>query len=145
LGRGKAGRPRRVAWPHRLKPEGVAVIKIKKKTKKKTASAAKTRRPVRKKVKRTKWLDPRTKTPLIDDYARKMSSFLKAMADGVIDEKEVKAQETRLVGLMKKVEPQLDDELHAQVTQLLCQLTVYDLMQTMSALHRNRPVHTFHG
>jgi hypothetical protein len=116
-----------------------------KKVKKKPAKPAKAKRPVRKKVKRTKWLDPRTKTPLIDNYARQMSSFLKAMADGVIDEKEVKAQEARLVGLMKKVEPKLDDELHEKVTQLLCQLTVYDLMQTMTALHKNRPAHTFHG
>ena len=53
---------------------------------------------------------------MIAEQAQRLESFLAAMADGVIDESELQAQEARLVKLMKEVEPLLDDELHAKVT-----------------------------
>jgi hypothetical protein len=109
----------------------------------KKKSAAK--RAPKKAPKRTKWLDPKTKSPLIDDYARQMGSFLKAVADGDVDAAEVKAQEARLVKLMKRIEPKLDDDLHAQVTELLCELTVYDMMQVMTSLSDTRPPTRFRG
>ena len=37
-----------------------------------------------------------------------------AMADGRIDKKELEDQEERLVTLMKKVEPELNDRLHGR-------------------------------
>ena len=67
------------------------------------------------------------------------------MADGVVDTAEVKAQEKRLVALMKKVEPKLNDELHEKVTELLCELTAYDLMQVLHAMHAKRPKSVFRG
>jgi hypothetical protein len=67
------------------------------------------------------------------------------MADGVVDTGEVKKQEGRLVALMKKIEPRLDDDLHAQVTRLLCELTVYDIMQVMLTTEKTRPEPRFHG
>jgi hypothetical protein len=93
---------------------------------------------------RVSWLDDKG-TPLIDDYARQLESFLKTMADGKVDEGELKAQEKRLVALMKEVEPQLSDELHAKVTQLLCELTAFDLMQTFYTLQQARPKTRFRG
>lgn len=84
-------------------------------------------------VGRVAWLDEKTQTPLIDDYARQMTSFVKAMADGVIEEREVLEQEARVVELMKEIEPLLDDGLHRKVTQLLCEVAVYDLMQMLQA------------
>jgi len=80
---------------------------------------------------RNAWLDDQTDTPLIDDYAKRLGSFLDAMADGRVDKSELKAQEKRLVALMKAVEPKLDDGLHEQVTSLLCELTAYNVMQTV--------------
>jgi hypothetical protein len=109
------------------------------------APAAKKRTAPKKPARRTKWLDPKLKTPLIEGYARKMKSFLTAMADGVIEKRELKQQEKRLVSLMKKVEPRLDDELHEQVTHLLCEITVYDMMQMLVELHDARPESRFRG
>ena len=47
---------------------------------------------------RNHWLDEKTETPLIDEYVKKLGSFLEAMADGKIDASELKAQEDRVVG-----------------------------------------------
>jgi hypothetical protein len=88
---------------------------------------------------RPKWFDDASHEPLIDDYARQLDSFLQTMADGVVDENEIKAQEVRLVGLMKEIEPLLDDALHATVTRLLCELTAYDIMQMLHSLQASRP------
>lgn len=96
-------------------------------------------------VRRSLWLDDEARTPIIDRYARQLGTFLEAMADGVVDAAELKRQETRLVKLMKEVEPQLDDALHAKVTRLLCELTAYDIMQITHALYETRPKSTFHG
>ena len=87
---------------------------------------------------RQSWLDESTQTPLIDEYTEKLSTFIEAMADGRIDASELSAQERRLVDLVKKVEPQLSDEQHADVTQLLCELTAYNVMQTLASLQAAR-------
>lgn len=99
----------------------------------------------KKATKRLRWLDPKTDTPLIDNYARQMTSFVQALADGVIDDAEIKDQEKRLVALMKEVEPRLDDELHELVTRLLCEVTVYDMMQILSSVQQARPATRFRG
>lgn len=91
------------------------------------------------------WFDESSDMPIIAEEARRLESFLAAMADGVVDESEIKAQQTRLVELMKEVEPLLDDELHAKVTQLLCELTAYDLMQVLHTMHKTRPKTVFRG
>ena len=94
---------------------------------------------------RQSWLDEATQTPMIDQYARKLGSFIEAMADGKIDDAEMAAQEERVAGLMKEIEPQLDDSTHAKVTELLCELTAYDLMQVLHAVHQARPKVEFRG
>lgn len=91
------------------------------------------------------WFDEQTNAPQIDQYARKLTSFIEAMADGRIEAAELKAQETRLTTLMKEVEPQLNDALHAKVTQLLCELTAYDLMQMLHEMQKSRPKTAFRG
>lgn len=93
---------------------------------------------------RSSWLDKQD-TPLIDTYARRMDSFVQTVADGKVDQAEIKAQEARLVRLMKEIEPQLDDTLHEKVTQLLCELTAYDLMQMLHTIQQNRPRTVFRG
>lgn len=96
-------------------------------------------------AKRLSWLDADAKSPAIERYARQLGSFIDAMADGVVDAAEVKAQEKRLVALMKDVEPKLNNEMHEKVTQLLCELTAYDLMQVLHAMHVQRPKSVFQG
>lgn len=94
---------------------------------------------------RTHWFDEQTQTPIIDQHARKLTTFLEALADGKIDEKEIKSQETRVYNLLKDLEPRLDDDLHARVTDLLCELTAYDLMQMLLQMQQSRPKTTFRG
>lgn len=94
---------------------------------------------------RTSWFDEKSQTPQIEQYARNLTSFMEALADGKVDEAELQAQEARLTAIMKEVEPLLDDNLHGKVTQLLCELTAYDLMQTLHEMQRSRRKTTFRG
>lgn len=91
------------------------------------------------------WLDETSSAPILADQARRLESFLAAVADGVVDENEVRAQEARLVEVMKEVEPLLSPELHEHVTRLLCELVAYDLMQVMHAIGEARPKTVFRG
>jgi len=127
-------------------------VKKTKKTVKKVAPR-KAARPVRKskpqaarsKPARLSWLDETGTTPQIDSYARKLRTFMAALADGVVDDAEVAAQEQRLVKLMKEIEPELSATLHGRVTELLCELTAYDIMRLLHAMHATRPKHVFRG
>ena len=94
---------------------------------------------------RTSWFDEKSQSPQIEQYARNLTSFTDALADGKVDDAELKAQEARVTSLMKEVEPQLDDALHAKVTQLLCELTAYDLMQMLREMQKSRRQTVFHG
>ena len=94
---------------------------------------------------RQSWLDDKAETSLIDGYVQKLGSFVDAMADGRIDDAELAAQEKRLTTLMKEVEPALSDAQHAQVTKLLCELSAYNIMQTLNSLQNARPKTTFRG
>src|SRR5262245_39428217 len=91
---------------------------------KKPAKAAKTTGG-----KRVNWIDPDAQTPLLNEYAQQMGSFVKALSDGVVEESEIAEQERQVVALMKEIEPKLSDEMHEKVTRLLCEVTVYDMMQ----------------
>lgn len=94
---------------------------------------------------RTAWLDPSSDAPLIGQYAERLGSFLEAMADGRIDESELKAQQDRVAAIMKAVEPKLDDALHEEVTRLLCELSAYNIMHTVHQLVTAQPKTRFRG
>lgn len=120
--------------------------KAKKAAKKKSAARA-AKKPARAaaKSKRLSWLDDKTRNPLIDDYAREAESLVKALADGRIDEHEIAEQEARLADLMEEVEAMLSDRQHAKVTELLCEMAVYDMMQVLHAVQASRPSTQFVG
>lgn len=94
---------------------------------------------------RTSWLDEDSKSVRIDDYARQLDTFVAALADGRIDDKELTDQEARVVKLMKEVEPLLADPIHERVTELLCELSAFNVMQLLHSLHEARPKTTFRG
>jgi hypothetical protein len=96
-------------------------------------------------AKRISWFDEKSQMPLIETYAQQLDSFVQTMADGKVEEREIRDQEARLVALMKEVEPLLTDEQHEKVTQLLCELTAYDLMQTLHMIQEARPKTVFRG
>jgi hypothetical protein len=114
-----------------------------KKTRPAVRKAAKVKKE-RRGANRQSWLDAAAQTPMIDHYARELSTFIEAMADGRIEDSELKSQETRLVKLMKEIEPELSDELHAKVTKLLCEVTAYDIMHMLNAMAQSGP-HRFQG
>jgi hypothetical protein len=91
------------------------------------------------------WIDEDADTPLIAEGAKRLDSFVAAMADGKVTDSEVKAQEKRVMKLLKEIEPQLDGKLHESVTELLCELTAYDMMQMLNMMHESRPVSKFRG
>ncbi len=94
---------------------------------------------------RKSWLDDKAESTLIDDYARDLSGFIEAMADGVMEAQEVQQQEQRVVALMKQIEPQLDDKMHEQVTKLLCEISAFSVMQVLHELYEARPKVAFRG
>ena len=91
------------------------------------------------------WFDETSSTLVITDHAKRLDSFLQAIADGKVTDEEVKTQEARVVKLMKEIEPQLNPQLHEQVTQLLCEVTAYDMMQSLNMMQSARPVTKFRG
>lgn len=94
---------------------------------------------------RASWLDEDSNTPLIAQQAQRLDTFIAAMADGRIDDKELASQESRVVALMREIEPQLSDAQHQKVTQLLCELTAYDVMQMVHSIGAARAATTFRG
>jgi hypothetical protein len=91
------------------------------------------------------WFDETSNEPIIAEHAKRLDSFLQAIADGKVTDEEVKTQEARVVKLMKELEPHLDAKLHDQVTQLLCEVTAYDMMQSLNMMQSARPVAKFRG
>ncbi|MFM7184249.1 MAG: hypothetical protein ACKO4Z_05685 [Planctomycetota bacterium] len=94
---------------------------------------------------KTPWFDDSTDTPLIAEYARKLDSFLDAIADSRVETRELDDQEKRVVALMKEVEPLLSPEAHEKVTRLLCEVTAYDLMQALHMAGHARSKTKFRG
>jgi hypothetical protein len=94
---------------------------------------------------KTPWFDAASDSPLLAEYARKLDSFLDVVADGKVDSGELEEQEKRVVSLMKEVEPMLSPEAHDKVTQLLCEVTAYDLMNTFHMAGVSRPRTRFQG
>jgi hypothetical protein len=91
------------------------------------------------------WFDEQANTPLISDKAQQLDSFVAALADGQVTDAELRSQEQRVVKLLKEIEPQLEPKLHERVTELLCELTAYDIMQTINMMQQSRPVSKFRG
>jgi hypothetical protein len=91
------------------------------------------------------WVDEDTDLPLITERARQLDSFVEAIADGKVTDAEVKAQEARVMRLLKEIEPQLDPKLRERVTELLCELSAYDMMQVLNIMSHSRPLSKFRG
>ena len=74
----------------------------------------------------------RSHTPIIADKARRAETFFASAGRGQ-DRRggNSRPRRSRLVALMEEIEPQLEPALHDKVTDLLCELTVYDFMQAM--------------
>ncbi len=87
---------------------------------------------------RNSWFDDKAEHPMIQEQATKLDSFTSALADGVISQQELNGQEGRLVAAMKKLEADLNDDLHAKVTTVLVELSAYNVMRLLHELHAER-------
>ena len=87
---------------------------------------------------KTSWFDDRAEHPTLHERVENLESFTAAMADGVVDKKELEGQEQRLTAAMKALEPQLTDDLHAQVTGVMIELTAYNIMRLLHELQTER-------
>ena len=87
---------------------------------------------------RGSWFDDRTEHPLIHEQMQKLESFTTALADGVVTQPELAGQEERLTAVMKALEGQLSDELHAKVTTVLVELSAYNVMRLLHELQAER-------
>ena len=87
---------------------------------------------------RTSWFDEDEAHPVVLESVSKLESFTSALADGVVEKSELAGQEQRLVAAMKYLEVELNDELHAKVTNVLVELTAYNVMRLLHELHSER-------
>ena len=87
---------------------------------------------------RTSWFDEKAEHPAVLQQVQKLESFTSALADGVVEKKELESQERRLATAMKGLEPELSDELHAKVTTVLVELTAYNIMRLLHELNTER-------
>ena len=92
---------------------------------------------------RTSWFDEKAEHEAIQERVSKLDSFTSALADGVVSKKELGSQEQRLVAAMKKVESELNDDLHSKVTTVLVELTAYNVMRLLHELQAERARVTF--
>jgi hypothetical protein len=89
-------------------------------------------------VAKTSWFDEKAEHPLVQEQVTRLESFTAAMADGIVSKQEVTGQEQRLVTVMKTLEPELSDDLHAKVTTVLVELTAYNVMRLLHELQTER-------
>ena len=87
---------------------------------------------------RMSWFDEEAEHPVVLDRVNKLESFTSALADGVVQNDELAAQEQRLVSAMKHLEAGLNDELHEDVTNVLVELTAYNVMRLLHDLQAER-------
>jgi hypothetical protein len=87
---------------------------------------------------RTSWFDDKAEHPVIQERIAKLDSFTTALADGIVSRKELSGQEQRLTAAMKKLEPELSDDLHSKVTAVLIELAAYNVMRVLHELQTER-------
>jgi hypothetical protein len=92
---------------------------------------------------RIDWFDEKTHVPVIDEQVHKLSAFVDAMADGVIDKGELEKQTASVVAAMEAVQGDLNDSQHQKVTQLLVELSAYNIMRLLHELQQTRMQRAF--
>jgi len=87
---------------------------------------------------RIDWLDEKTNVPVIDEQVQKLTTFVEAMADGVIEKTELEKQQSSVVQAMKAVQGDLNDAQHEKVTRLLVELSAYNIMRLLHELYARK-------
>ena len=87
---------------------------------------------------RINWFDEQAEHPMIHEQVQKLDSFTSALADGVVSAKELSGQEQRLMTALRTLEGELSDDLHAKVTDVLVELSAYNVMRLLHELQAER-------
>ena len=73
---------------------------------------------------KSRWFDEESNELMFAKYATQMDSWKAAMADGIIEPREIEEQAARVGKLLRALEPKLSDELHEQITNVFYEIAV---------------------
>ncbi len=83
---------------------------------------------------RKSWFDPESSEMMFSEYMEQMESWQAALADGVVEPKEVQQQAQRVAEMLRALEPKLSDELHEELTQIFYEWAVLMGMERLVQL-----------
>jgi hypothetical protein len=86
---------------------------------------------------RQSWFDENNRAAF-DRHIQQMTGWQQAMADGRVDASEMEAQARRVADALRALEPTLNDEQHARVTEVLSEIAVLHAMQAWLAQSQRR-------
>jgi len=79
---------------------------------------------------KSRWFDEESNELMFAKYATQMDSWKEAMADGIIEPREVEEQAAHVGRLLRALEPKLSDELHEEITGIFYEIAVlYGMLQ----------------
>ncbi|MCG2768872.1 MAG: hypothetical protein ABIK79_01810 [Chloroflexota bacterium] len=79
---------------------------------------------------KSKWFDAESNELMFSKFVTQMDSWQEAMADGVIEPREIEQQVERVGELLRALEPKLTGELHEEITNVFYEIAVlYGLVQ----------------
>jgi hypothetical protein len=78
---------------------------------------------------RISWFDQETGSILLSEYFQRMDSWQRAMADGKITAEEIRDQSSKVIELLKEVEPMVNEAEHQLITEALYEMAVLQAMQ----------------
>jgi len=83
---------------------------------------------------KSKWFDAESNEMMFSKFVTQMDSWQGAMADGIIEPREIEQQAERLEELLRTLEPKLTDELHEAITNIFYEMAVLHSMVQMSEM-----------
>lgn len=81
-----------------------------------------------------KWFDSESNEPMFSKYMERMESWQQALADEVVEPREVRQQAERVADMLRALEPKLSDELHEELTSVFYELAVLYGMERLADL-----------
>ncbi|RMD87446.1 MAG: hypothetical protein D6808_01400 [Candidatus Dadabacteria bacterium] len=78
------------------------------------------------------WFDGKGIDLLRDEFLEEHEGWQEFIADGKITANEILEQEARIVRMLRKLEPTLNDEQHAELTKVLLE---YEVLINMALVH----------
>jgi hypothetical protein len=78
---------------------------------------------------RISWFDQEKGPLYLSEYFQRMSSWQQAIADGKITPEEIREQASRVISLLKEVEPLVNETEHQVITETLYEMAVLQAMQ----------------